>query len=113
MCSSFFLYDLKLTGITASWKHPHQFQSLNLSFLRSNINLVIEKSVLCSLSCVWLSAAPWTVACKAPLTMEFSRQEYWSGWPLPSPGDFPDPGTEPGSPVLQADSLSSESPGFR
>jgi len=43
--------------------------------------------------------------------MEFSRQEYWSGEPFPSPGDLPDPGIEPRSPVLQADSLSSDPPG--
>ena len=51
---------------------------------------------------------PWTVACQAPLSMEFSRQEYWSGLPFPSPGDLPDIGIAPGSPVLQADSLLSE-----
>ena len=43
--------------------------------------------------------------------MEFSRQEYWSGLPFPSPGDLPDPAMEPGSPALQADSLASEPPG--
>ena len=43
--------------------------------------------------------------------MEFSRQEYWSKWPFPSPGDLPDPGTEPRAPALQADSLPSEPPG--
>ena len=48
---------------------------------------------------------PQTVAHQAPLSMGFSRQEYWSGLPSPSPGDLPDPGTEPGSPALQADSL--------
>ena len=53
----------------------------------------------------------WTVAHKAPLSMEFSREEYWSGYPFHSPGDLPEPGIEPGSPALQADSLSSESPG--
>ena len=47
-------------------------------------------------------------ACHFPLSMEFSRQEYWSGLPFPSPEDLPDPGIEPGSPVLQADSLPSE-----
>ena len=51
---------------------------------------------------------PWTVACQAPLFMEFSRQEYWSGLPFPSPGDLPDPGIEPKSPALQADFLPSE-----
>ena len=54
--------------------------------------------------------APWTVAHQLPLSMEFSRQEYWSGLPFPSPGDLPDLGIEPGSPTLQADSLPSESP---
>ena len=47
------------------------------------------------------------VAYQAPLSMESSRQEYWSGWPFPSPGDHPNPGIEPGSPALQADSLPS------
>ena len=51
---------------------------------------------------------PWTVAHQAPLSMGFSRQEYWSGSPFPSPGDLPDPGIEPGSPALQADSLPTE-----
>ena len=49
-----------------------------------------------------------TVTCQAPLSMEFSRQEYWSEWPFPFPGDLPDAGIEPGSPALQADSLPSE-----
>ena len=53
---------------------------------------------------------PWIVAHQAPLSMEFSRQECWSGLPFPSPEDHPDPGTEPTSPALQADSLPSESP---
>ena len=51
---------------------------------------------------------PWTVAHQAPLSMGFSRQEYWSGWPFPSPGDPPNLGTEPGSPALQADDLLTE-----
>ena len=58
--------------------------------------------------CVWLMcvpsrgrvfATPWTVACQAPLSMRFSRQEYWSELLFPSPGDLPDPEIEPGSPV--------------
>ena len=53
----------------------------------------------------------WTVACQAPLSMGFSRQEYWSGLTFPSPGDLPNPGIEPGSPALQADALPSEPPG--
>ena len=57
------------------------------------------------------SAIPWTVAHQVPQSMEFSRQEYWSGLPLPSPADLPNPGIEPGSPALQADALPSEPPG--
>ena len=56
-------------------------------------------------------ATPWTAACQAPLSMGFSRQEYWSGYPFPSPGGLPDPGIEPTSPGLHADSLPSEPPG--
>ena len=51
---------------------------------------------------------PWTVAHQSPLSIGFSRQEYWSGLPFPSPGDLPDPGIEPGSPALQAESLPTE-----
>ena len=49
--------------------------------------------------------------CQAPLSMGFSRQEYWSGLPFPSPEDLPNPGIKPRSPALQADALSSEAPG--
>ena len=54
---------------------------------------------------VRLRVALWTVAHQAPLSMGFSRQEYWGGFPCPPPGDLPNPGIEPGSPALQADSL--------
>ena len=54
---------------------------------------------------------PWTVAYQSPPSMEFSRQECWSGLPFPSPGDLPNPAIEPGTPALQADALSSEPPG--
>ena len=64
-----------------------------------------------SLSCVQLFVTPWTVAHQAPQSMEFSRQEYWSGLPFPSPGNLPNPGIEAGSPTLQADALQSEPPG--
>ena len=63
-----------------------------------------------SLSRVQLFATPWTVTYQAPPSMGFSRQEYWSGLPFPSPGDLPDPGIEPGSPALQADFLLSKPP---
>ena len=54
---------------------------------------------------VRLFATPWTVAYQAPPSVGFSRKEYWSGLPYPSPGDLPNPGIKPGSPALQADAL--------
>ena len=71
---------------------------------------VKEKKVK-SLSRVRLFATPWTVAHQAPLSMGFSRQEYWSGLPFPSPGDLLDPGIEPRSLALQAEALTSEPQG--
>ena len=64
-----------------------------------------------SLSCVRLFETLWTVAYQASPSMGFSRQEYWSGLPFPSPGDLPNPGIEPWSPALQADPLTSKPPG--
>ena len=64
-----------------------------------------------SLSHVLLFVTPWTVACQAPLSVGFPRQEYWSGLLFSSLGDLPYPGIKPRSPVLQADSLPSEPPG--
>ena len=64
-----------------------------------------------SLSRVQLFVTPWTVAHQAPLSVRFSRQEYWRGLPFPSPGDLPDPGIESRSLTLQADALTSEPPG--
>ena len=58
-----------------------------------------------------MTVTPWTVACQALLSMEFPRQEYWSGLSFPSSGDLPNPGIKPRSPALQADSLLSEPPG--
>ena len=54
------------------------------------------------LSCVCLFVTPWTVAHQAPLSMEFSQQEYWNGMPFPLPGDLPDPGIKPASPGSSA-----------
>ena len=71
-------------------------------------------AVLCgaqSLSCARLFGTPWTVACQAPLSMGFFRQEYWSGLPCPLPGDHPNPGIKPRSPSLQAISLPAEPQG--
>ena len=64
-----------------------------------------------SLSRVQLFATLWTVAHQAAPSMGFSRQEYWSGLPFPSPGHLPNPGIEPRSPTSQADALTSEPPG--
>ena len=69
-----------------------------------------EKKVK-SLSRVRLFVTPWTAAYQATPSMEFSRQEYWSGLPFPSPGDLPDPGIKLRSPALQADALPSKPPG--
>ena len=60
---------------------------------------------------IHLFVTPWTLVSQAPLSMGFSRKEYRSELPLPSPGDLPNLGIEPGSPALQTDSLPSESPG--
>ena len=67
------------------------------------------KAKMKSLSCVWTSS-PLMVVCQAPLSMGFSRQEYWNVLPFPSPGHHPNPGIEPRSPTLQTNSLPSEPP---
>ena len=74
------------------------------------INMFIVSEVK-SLSRVRLFATQWTVAHQAPLSMGFSRQEYWSDLPCSPPGDLPNLGIEPRSPSLQADSLPAELPG--
>ena len=69
----------------------------------------------CPLSHVRLFATPWTVACQAPLSMGFPRQEYWSGLPFPSPGDLPDPGIKPislASPALVGRFFTTAPPGY-
>ena len=84
----------------------------NFSYILKN-DLISPKAsvkVLVTQLCPILCRPPWTVALQAPLSMGFSRQEYWSGLPCPSPGDLPDPRMEPGSPALQKDSLLSKSP---
>ena len=68
-------------------------------------------AVLAAQSCLTLCNSMDYKAHQSPLSMEFSRQEHWNGLPFPSPGDLPDPGIKPRSPVLQADSLPSEPPG--
>ena len=86
-----------------------------------NLHSIISASIFCSKNIMLLAAAddfiakshptfatPWTVALWVPLSMEFSRQEYWSGLPFPFPGDLPDPGIKPESPALHADSFLTE-----
>ena len=83
---------------------------LYISSSEANTNLELYREVK-SLSRVRLFATPWTVAYQAPPSMGFSKQEYWSVLPFPSPEDLPDPGIKPGSPTFQADALTSEPPG--
>ena len=81
----------------------------DLKTATSDLNAGSETSLVCVCVCVCVCVysvvsnyfvTPWTVACQDPLTMEFSRQEYWSGLLFPSPGDLPDPGIKPMSPPL-------------
>ena len=72
------------------------------------ILVIIQFVIVQSLSLVRLFKTPWAVVCRAPLSIRFPRQNYWSGLLFPSPGDLPDPGIK--VPTLQADSLSSELP---
>ena len=100
-----------VTPVSASvliW--PPLCPSVSLSLLKEHSHWTVKVKVK-SLSRVRLFVTPWTVAYQAPPSMGFSRQEYWSGLPFPSPGDLPDPGIEPGSPAFQADALTSEPPG--
>ena len=71
----------------------------------------LQGQVYPGLGHVLLLMTPWTVACPVPLSMEFFRQEYWSGLPFPSPGDHPDPGIEPASPTLAGRFFTTEPPG--
>ena len=95
---------------------PIMFALSSVSFITSSFfwvqvfYLLKVKVKVKSLSRVRLFATPWTVAYQAPPPVGFSRQEYWSGLPFPSPGDLPNPGIKPGSPALQADALPSEPP---
>ena len=77
-------------------------ESINLLYSCSGINKSRWErgSEVKSLSRVRLFVTPWTVPHQAPLSMGFSRKQYWSGLTFPSPGDLPDPGIEPGSPAL-------------
>ena len=93
----------------SSYQHPsHQLtfsRCLCFSFYLGNV-VVVQ-----SLSHILLFAIPWTVACQAPLSMGFPRQEYWSGLSFPSPGDLPNSGIEPASPGLAGGFFTTEPPG--
>ena len=84
---------------------------MNISVDLLPMDLAFTFLLLSRFSRVQLFEGLWTVACQAPLSIGFSRQEYWSGLPFPSPGDLSDPGIESRSPALQADALPSEQPG--
>ena len=114
----YLLFELILKQFISDFSHKCAFQG-GKSMQHRVINVLkstyhqLEKwkvKVLVTQSCPTLCDL-MDVAHQAPLSMEFSRQEYWSGFPFPSPGDFPDQGIEQSSPALQADSLPSESSG--
>ena len=106
-----FIYIPTLTSIHDHWKNSGFVINIVCSIGFNKCIYYMKKVKVKLLSCVRLFETPWTVAYQAPPSMGFSRQECWSGLPFPSPGDLPNPGIEPGSPALQADSLPSEPPG--
>ena len=75
------------------------------------LSILSQEVCVCVLSRVQLFATPWTVAHQAPLSIEFSRQECWSGLSFPSPGDLPDPGIGPMFPALAGSFFTTEPPG--
>ena len=87
------------------WQVRLQTSLQGESTCSARLELFTDGSCSCALSYVWLFVTPWTVASQASLSREFSRQEHWNGLPFPPPGGLPDPGIEPASPTLQADSL--------
>ena len=87
--------SLQITGEGESQFFPNMKHMASPPTPSNSMTLTLK-----SLSRVWLFATPWTVAYQAPPSMEFSRQEYWSGLPFPSSGDLPNLGIEPGSPAL-------------
>ena len=101
------LWFIRLQRVGHDWRDlAHTTSMLNIIYWIPT-NCQAFGGGLVAKSCPTL-ATPWTVACQAPPSIGFSRQEYWSGLPFPSPGDLPNPGIEPRSPALQADSLLTE-----
>ena len=88
-------WSAAIHGVAKSWTRLSDWSDLIWSE-----SMTKWKWKLKSLSRVWLFATPWTVAYQDSQSMGFSRQQYWSGLPLPSPEGLPNPGTEPGSPAL-------------
>ena len=88
------------------WRRENPWLTNTFSFHKH-----LHVCMLSHFSCVWFFVTPWTVKFQAPLSMRFPWQEYWSGLLFLSPGDLPNPGTEPQSPAFQVDSLPSEPPG--
>ena len=96
---------------SAVWPTPMKFLQPTWSCAPMCVCVCVCVCVCKSFSHVWLFVTPWTVAHQTPLSMGFSRQEFWSGLSFPSPGDLPDLGIQPISPAFPADSLLSEPPG--
>ena len=87
--------SLTLSLTTPAWKHPEARARPTWSCLCSLLSTCKHTpACMCAQPCLTLSVTPWTVACQAPLSVGFPRQEYWRGLPLLSPGDLPDPGED-------------------
>ena len=99
-----------LTFLSICFICPFMFDTFIAPIGNISLGMKVKVKVK-SLSRVRLFATPWLVAYQASRSMGFSRQEYWSGLPFPSPGDLSDPGIDPRSPALYADALPSEPPG--
>ena len=106
-----FLTDSKLRLVFIFLNSLKSKTKQNLNKWKGKYNDLQSERKVKSLSLVRLFATPWTAAHQAPPSVGFSRQEYWGGVPLPSPGDLPNSGIELGSPTLQVDALPSKPPG--
>jgi len=93
-------WDYPLVTLPSIWLMISKHIRTNIIENLDNVKNIYQQDKWKSLSLVWLFATPWTIQ-----SMKFSRPEYWSGQPFPSPGDLPNPGIEPTSPALQAESL--------
>ena len=94
------MYNSSVVGVTTepiTW--PVKGEMLQIKVMKTIIiaGMCMYTYVPSHFSCVWLFVTLRTVACQAPLSMGFSREEYWSGFPCPSPGELPDPGIKPAS----------------